>query len=40
LGKQVSAVAYDAGFGDLSYFNAAFDGSGATPMDIRAGLLK
>jgi AraC-like DNA-binding protein len=35
--KQVSAIAYDVGFGDLSYFNRCFRRLyGATPMDIRA----
>jgi AraC-like DNA-binding protein len=39
--KQVSAVAYDVGFGDLSYFNRSFRRLyGATPMDVRAGVLK
>jgi len=34
--RQVSAIAYDAGFGDLSYFNRCFRRLyGATPMDIR-----
>jgi AraC-like DNA-binding protein len=34
--KQVSAIAYDVGFGDLSYFNRSFRRLyGATPMDIR-----
>jgi AraC-like DNA-binding protein len=34
--RQVSAIAYDAGFGDLSYFNRSFRRIyGATPMDIR-----
>jgi len=35
--RQVSAIAYDVGFGDLSYFNRCFRRLyGATPMDIRA----
>lgn len=39
--KQVSAVAYDVGFGDLSYFNRSFRRLyGATPLDVRAGVLK
>jgi AraC-like DNA-binding protein len=34
--KQISAIAYDVGFGDLSYFNRCFRRLyGATPMDIR-----
>jgi AraC-like DNA-binding protein len=34
--RQVSAIAYDAGFGDLSYFNRCFRRLyGATPMDVR-----
>ena len=34
----VSAIAYDAGFGDLSYFNRSFrQRYGATPRDIRDG---
>jgi AraC-like DNA-binding protein len=33
----VSAIAYDVGFGDLSYFNRAFRRRyGATPSDVRA----
>jgi AraC-like DNA-binding protein len=34
----VSAVAYDVGFGDLSYFNRVFRRRyGATPSEVRAG---
>jgi AraC-like DNA-binding protein len=34
--RRVSAIAYDVGFGDLSYFNRSFRRVyGATPMDIR-----
>jgi len=34
--RTVSSVAFDAGFGDLSYFNRAFRRRyGATPSDIR-----
>jgi AraC-like DNA-binding protein len=34
--RQVSAIAYDVGFGDLSYFNRSFRRLyGATPRDIR-----
>ena len=33
---SVSVIAYDAGFGDLSYFNRCFrQRYGATPRDIR-----
>jgi AraC-like DNA-binding protein len=35
----ISTIAYDAGFGDLSYFNRAFRRRhGATPSEIRAAL--
>jgi AraC-like DNA-binding protein len=35
--RTISAIAFDAGFGDLSYFNRAFRRAyGATPSDIRA----
>lgn len=35
--RTVSSIAYEAGFGDLSYFNRAFRRHyGATPSDIRA----
>ena len=38
---SVSAIAYDVGFGDLSYFNRAFRRRfGATPSDIRAEALR
>ncbi|WP_311979996.1 AraC family transcriptional regulator [Bradyrhizobium diazoefficiens] len=34
--RTVSSVAFEAGFGDLSYFNRAFRGRyGATPSDVR-----
>jgi AraC-like DNA-binding protein len=37
MGRSISAIAYAAGFGDLSYFNRAFRRRfGATPSDIRA----
>jgi AraC-like DNA-binding protein len=33
---RISAIAYAAGFSDLSYFNRAFRRSyGATPSDVR-----
>lgn len=36
-GDKISAVAYDCGFGDVSYFNRAFRRHfGAAPSDIRA----
>jgi AraC-like DNA-binding protein len=36
-GEKISTVAYDCGFGDVSYFNRMFRRSyGATPSDIRA----
>jgi AraC-like DNA-binding protein len=39
--KRVSAIAYDVGFGDLSYFNRCFRRLyGATPMDIREAAAK
>jgi AraC-type DNA-binding domain-containing proteins len=39
--RQVSAIAYDAGFGDLSYFNRSFRRFyGATPMDVREAAAK
>jgi AraC-like DNA-binding protein len=35
--RPVSAIAYEAGFGDLSYFNRTFRRTyGATPSDVRA----
>jgi AraC-like DNA-binding protein len=35
--RTISAIAYEAGFGDLSHFNRAFRRRyGATPSDIRA----
>ena len=35
--RTISAIAFDSGFGDLSYFNHAFRRSyGATPSDVRA----
>jgi AraC-like DNA-binding protein len=37
-GRNISAIAYDVGFGDLSYFNRAFRRQyGATPSDVRHG---
>ena len=39
--RTISAVAFDAGFGDLSHFNKAFRRRfGATPSDVRAGALR
>lgn len=36
-GRNISAIAFDCGFGDLSHFNATFRSRfGATPGDIRA----
>jgi transcriptional regulator GlxA family with amidase domain len=36
-GEKICAVAYDCGFGDLSYFNRAFRRRyGATPSEVRA----
>ena len=35
--EKISVVAYDSGFGDLSYFNRWFRGRfGGAPADIRA----
>jgi AraC-like DNA-binding protein len=35
---SITAIAFDAGFGDLSYFNRTFRRRyGATPSDIRNG---
>ncbi|MBW7967933.1 AraC family transcriptional regulator [Bradyrhizobium sp. BR 10289] len=36
--RPVSSIAYDVGFGDLSYFNRCFRRAyGATPTDVRSG---
>jgi AraC-like DNA-binding protein len=36
--RPVSSIAYDVGFGDLSYFNRCFRRTyGATPSDVRSG---
>jgi AraC-like DNA-binding protein len=36
--RPVSSIAYDVGFGDLSYFNRCFRRAfGATPSDVRSG---
>ncbi|RUU46363.1 AraC family transcriptional regulator [Mesorhizobium sp. M6A.T.Ca.TU.002.02.2.1] len=36
----ISSIAFEAGFGDLSYFHRAFRRLyGATPSDIRQGML-
>jgi AraC-like DNA-binding protein len=38
--RSISAVAYEAGFGDLSYFNRTFRRRyGATPSDVRNGAM-
>jgi transcriptional regulator GlxA family with amidase domain len=35
--RSITSVAFDAGFGDVSYFNRSFRRRyGATPSDIRA----
>jgi AraC-like DNA-binding protein len=37
-GRSISAIAYEAGFGDLSYFNRVFRRHyGVTPSDVRSG---
>jgi AraC-like DNA-binding protein len=39
--SAVAAIAYDAGFGDLSYFNRSFKRRyGATPRDVRNDVVK
>ncbi len=39
--RPISAIAYEAGFGDLSYFNRAFRRKhGMTPSDVRAAALR
>lgn len=39
--RQIGAVAFDAGFSDLSYFNRTFRRSfGVTPSELRAGIKK
>ena len=36
-GRRIGEIAYDAGFGDLAYFNRAFRRLyGETPSDVRA----
>ena len=41
LGRTISAVAFDCGFNDLSYFNRAFRHRfGMTPSDVRAKALR
>jgi AraC-like DNA-binding protein len=38
-GEKISSIAYDCGFGDVSYFNRMFRRSyGAVPSEVRAGL--
>ncbi|RUZ88595.1 AraC family transcriptional regulator, partial [Mesorhizobium sp. M7A.F.Ca.US.003.02.2.1] len=40
-GRSITAIAFEAGFNDLSYFNRAFRRRyGATPSDVRAAALK
>ncbi|WP_027551636.1 AraC family transcriptional regulator [Bradyrhizobium sp. Cp5.3] len=39
--RPVSSIAYDVGFGDLSYFNRCFRRTfGATPSDVRSGMVE
>lgn len=39
--RSITSVAFDAGFGDLSYFNRAFRRCyGATPSEVRAGAVR
>lgn len=39
--RQIGAIAFDAGFSDLSYFNRTFRRSfGVTPSELRAGIKK
>jgi AraC-like DNA-binding protein len=39
--RSISSIAYDVGFGDLSYFNRTFRRYyGATPSDIRSGITR
>ena len=39
LSRPIAAIAFDAGFGDLSYFNRAFRRCyGATPSEVRSGM--
>jgi AraC-like DNA-binding protein len=39
--RPVSSIAYDVGFGDLSYFNRCFRRTyGATPSDVRSGTME
>ncbi|RUX33774.1 helix-turn-helix domain-containing protein, partial [Mesorhizobium sp. M7A.F.Ca.CA.002.09.1.1] len=40
-GRSITAIAYEAGFNDLSYFNRAFRRRyDATPSDVRAAACK
>jgi AraC-like DNA-binding protein len=39
--RSIGSIAFDVGFGDLSYFNRTFRGRyGATPGEIRKSALK
>ena len=39
--RTITAIAYEAGFGDLSYFNRAFRRRyGETPSDVRAAAVR
>jgi AraC-like DNA-binding protein len=41
VARSITSIAYDAGFGDLSYFNRTFRRHyGATPSDIRSGITR
>ena len=41
VARSITSIAYDAGFGDLSYFNRTFRRHyGATPSDIRSDITR